>query len=93
MLIVQQAIGQICEALVPYLMYKRSKKQIKKHFCHDKSTCDDSEKSGVERVLNTDEVAEHVLLQAEIESAKPTYDVSIDMHGNALYQCIEVVVY
>ena len=79
LLIVQQAIGQIGEALVPYLMYKRNKKHIKDHFCQDhKSSCIPTPtEAGVEKVVEAEEVDEHVLLQAQIESSKPTYVVCI----------------
>ena len=68
---VQQIVGQFTESLLPYLMYKRSKHQIKHKF-----SSNDLEQAGIVSLNEDFHVEEQVLLQARIEASKPTYEVS-----------------
>ena len=75
LLIVQQAIGQVREALIPYLMYKRRKAQIKSKVQKLLGGAL-QDASGIEPLLPEQKVEQSVLLSAEIESSKDIYDVS-----------------
>ena len=79
LLIVQQVIGQVREALIPYLMYKNRKRHIKA-----RSDSVNQSDAGIEPLLaeHNAQVAHGVKvssdsqLQARIESSKDEYDVS-----------------
>ncbi len=80
LLITQQILGQILETVVPYLMYKRRKIEIRKRH---KAEDDPDDTSGI---------SESERLAAKIDGSKDAYMVSADLGILWLYLDVDVYV-
>ena len=71
LLIVTQLMGQIFESVVPYLVYKRRKKEIQAKSGSKQAP------EGIEQLTPSDGIDEGTRLHAEIEAAKDEFQVRI----------------
>ena len=79
LLIVTQLLGQIFESVVPYLVYKRRKKEIQ--------TKAKDVPEGIEPLTPGDGIDEGTRLHAEIEAAKEEFTVSVKFPLRCFVSC------
>ncbi len=72
LLIVTQLLGQMFESVVPYMVYKRRKKEIK-----EKAKSKEGEE-GIELLTPASGISPDAKLHAEIEAAKEEFAVSMN---------------
>ena len=80
LLIVTQLLGQIFESVVPYLVYKRRKKEIQ--------TKAKNVPEGIEPLTPSDGIDGDMRLHAEIEAAKEEFTVSVKCPHRCIMSCI-----
>ena len=73
-------MGQIFESVVPYLAYKRRKKEIQAKASSKKVP------EGIEQLAPSDGIDEDMRLHAEIEAAKDEFIVSIRHKSGTSYR-------
>ena len=80
LLIVTQLLGQIFESVVPYLVYKRRKKEIQ--------TKAKDVPEGIEPLTPNEGIDEATRLHAETEAAKEEFTVSVQYPLRCFMSCI-----